>query len=158
MPRSAPIVPKSREPLTVAGRTPTQGGSIRWQFHASALPRSGQNSWNYVSTVPFSVLTALERENFMPTTDRLRHDIDRGRGGDKVDNVDPAAAPLGTDDEAAGNSPTSAEIKLAHKHEVGRKVSSERGGRDSDHGVAIWVAVVMVWSGVLFSAIYFLQP
>src|SRR3954463_1489766 len=77
----------------------------------------------------------------MLTTDRLRHDIDRGRGGDKVDSIDPAAAPLGTDDEAAGHSPTPAEIKLASKHEVSRKVSSESGGRDSDHGVAIWVAV-----------------
>jgi hypothetical protein len=94
----------------------------------------------------------------MATTDRLRHDIDRGRGGDEVDNFDPAAAPLGTDDEAAGHSPTPAEIKLAHKHEVGRKVSSESGGRDSDHGVAIWLAVVSVWSTALFSAIYFLRP
>lgn len=28
--------------------------------------------------------------------DRLRHDIDRGLGGDKVRVTDPAAAPLGT--------------------------------------------------------------
>ena len=94
----------------------------------------------------------------MPTTDRLRYDIDRGRGGDKVDNIDPAAAPLGTDDEAAGNSPTPAEIKLAYKHEIGGKVSSESGGRDSDHGVAIWVASVILWSSILFSLIYFFRP
>jgi hypothetical protein len=93
----------------------------------------------------------------MPTTDRLRHDIDRGRGGDKVNNTDPAAAPLGTDDEAAGQSPTPAEIKLAYKHEIGGKVSSERGGRDSDHGVAIWVTIVIAWSSILFTAIYFLR-
>jgi hypothetical protein len=94
----------------------------------------------------------------MLTTDRLRHDIDRGRGGDKVCNIDPAAAPLGTDDEAAGKSPTPAEIKLAYKHEVGSKVSSERGGRDSDHGVAIWLTVVTVWSSILFSGFYFFRP
>lgn len=94
----------------------------------------------------------------MLTTDRLRHDIDRGRGGDKVDNIDPAAAPLGTDDEAAGKPPTPAEIKLAYNYEVGRKVSSERGGRDSDHGVAIWISVVAVWSTILFSSIYFFRP
>jgi hypothetical protein len=35
-------------------------------------------------------------------TARLRHDIDSGRTGDKVDWPDPAAAPLGTDEEAAG--------------------------------------------------------
>ena len=33
---------------------------------------------------------------------RLRADIDRGRTGDKTPGHDPAAAPLGTDDEAAG--------------------------------------------------------
>jgi len=33
---------------------------------------------------------------------RLRDAIDRGLTGDKVPAIDPAAAPLGTDDEAAG--------------------------------------------------------
>ncbi|AWK86577.1 hypothetical protein [Azospirillum thermophilum] len=36
---------------------------------------------------------------------RLRHRIDQGLTGDKVPATDPAAAPLGTDDEAAGTSP-----------------------------------------------------
>jgi hypothetical protein len=36
------------------------------------------------------------------TTEQLRNDIDRGRTGDKVDFPDPATAPLGTDEEAAG--------------------------------------------------------
>lgn len=36
---------------------------------------------------------------------RLRNRIDRGLTGDKVPATDPAAAPLGTDDEAAGTSP-----------------------------------------------------
>ena len=34
--------------------------------------------------------------------DQLRERIDRGETGDKVDFPDSAAAPLGTDDEAAG--------------------------------------------------------
>ena len=34
--------------------------------------------------------------------DQLRGDIDAGRTGDKVGGFDPAAAPLGADDEAAG--------------------------------------------------------
>lgn len=93
----------------------------------------------------------------MLTTDRLRHDIDRGRGGDKVDNIDPAAAPLGTDDEAAGKPPTPAEIKLACEHEIGIGVSSERK-RDEDQGVAIWLTVVLLWSGALFGAVYFFRP
>jgi hypothetical protein len=41
-----------------------------------------------------------------PTVDRMRHDISRGKVGDKVDYPDPAAAPLGTDDEAAGTPPS----------------------------------------------------
>jgi hypothetical protein len=39
-------------------------------------------------------------------------DIDRGVTGDKVPGSDPAAAPLGTDDEAAGTPPTRREIDL----------------------------------------------
>jgi hypothetical protein len=35
--------------------------------------------------------------------DQLRGDIDAGRTGDKVGGFDPAAAPLGCDDEAAGD-------------------------------------------------------
>lgn len=38
-------------------------------------------------------------------THRLRAAIDRGETGDKVAFPDPAAAPLGTDDEAAGTGP-----------------------------------------------------
>ena len=35
-------------------------------------------------------------------TSRLRADIDAGKTGDKTPGEDPAAAPLGTDEEAAG--------------------------------------------------------
>lgn len=41
-----------------------------------------------------------------PTTDQIRHAIDSGATGEKVAFPDPAAAPLGTDAEAGGNSPT----------------------------------------------------
>jgi hypothetical protein len=43
-----------------------------------------------------------------PTTDRIRHEIDSGRTGEKVDFPDPAAAPLGSDAEAGGAPPSSA--------------------------------------------------
>ncbi|ODN70118.1 hypothetical protein [Methylobrevis pamukkalensis] len=39
----------------------------------------------------------------MTTNDRLHGDIERGKTKDKVPFADPAAAPLGTDDEAAGH-------------------------------------------------------
>lgn len=43
-----------------------------------------------------------------PTVERLRADIDEGKTGEKVRYPDPAAAPLGSDDEAAGT-PSSGE-------------------------------------------------
>ncbi|HKK29695.1 MAG TPA: hypothetical protein VKA18_04795 [Alphaproteobacteria bacterium] len=54
------------------------------------------------------------------TVDRLRSDIDAGRTRDKVDASDPAASPLGTDDEAAGAPPTVEEVQLAREAELGR--------------------------------------
>ena len=52
--------------------------------------------------------------------DRLRDQIDRGGTGDKVAFTDPAAAPLGTDDEAAGTPPTGDQVAQAARHETGR--------------------------------------
>jgi len=48
-----------------------------------------------------------------PTADRIRKDVDRGRAGDKVDFPDPAAAPLGTDDEAADRPANSEALRRA---------------------------------------------
>ena len=46
--------------------------------------------------------TDLTRRRTDGSVERLRADIDRGRTGDKIDWPDPAAAPLGTDEEAGG--------------------------------------------------------
>lgn len=54
------------------------------------------------------------------TTEQLRHDIDRGKAGDKIPFPDPAAAPLGTDEEAAGTPVPPDAIEQAHRNEVGR--------------------------------------
>lgn len=52
--------------------------------------------------------------------EQLRDDIDSGRTGDKVPVADPAAAPLGSDDEAAGTrTPTSAGPGSAERPEAG---------------------------------------
>lgn len=51
---------------------------------------------------------------------QLKDDIDRGRTGDKVAIPDPAAAPLGTDAEAAGTSPSPGEIARARRAETRR--------------------------------------
>ena len=60
----------------------------------------------------------------IPTTDQLRHRIDSGSTGEKVDFPDPAAAPLGTDDEAAGNSPTLLERAMEARAQPSAKSAS----------------------------------
>jgi hypothetical protein len=62
------------------------------------------------------------------TSDRLRADIDRGRTGDKVPMSDPAAAPLGTDDEAAGASPSRGRMAQAYRTEA-----AKAGRRTDEH-------------------------
>ena len=56
-----------------------------------------------------------------PTSAQLRHGIASGQSGDKISNIDPAAAPLGTDDEAGGNPPTQQQLALAATHELQKK-------------------------------------
>jgi hypothetical protein len=53
-----------------------------------------------------------------PSPSSLRHDLDSGRGRDKVPYPDPAAAPLGTDDEAAGTPVTEEQVRMAQRHEL----------------------------------------
>lgn len=63
----------------------------------------------------------------MAETQRLRGDIDAGRNHDKVPFPDPAAAPLGTDDEAAG-APAGTERRAMAAQPIGP--SSAGGGTD----------------------------
>lgn len=51
---------------------------------------------------------------------RLKDDIDSGRAGDKVPGFDPAAAPLGTDAEAAGAPPSGGASVHAQAREAAR--------------------------------------
>jgi hypothetical protein len=56
--------------------------------------------------------------NPVSTSAQLRHGITTGRARDKVSNIDPAAAPLGTDDEAGGNPPSREQIEQAAQQEL----------------------------------------
>jgi len=76
------------------------------------------------------------------TVDRLRHDIDRGRSGDKVRVTDPAAAPLGTDDEAAGRPVSSRRVQLARWHEIQSVVRNE----DWFAAAPVHVGVILLWA------------
>lgn len=79
---------------------------------------------------------------------RLRRATDEGRTADKVDFPDPAAAPLGTDDEAAGTPPTEAQVRMAEDNEVGRAEAEapEPGVPRHQRGsqVLLWLAAAVV--------------
>jgi hypothetical protein len=57
------------------------------------------------------------RRPFAATPPELQADIDAGLTGDKVDVFDPAAAPLGTDDEAAGQPSEPEQVALTRAQE-----------------------------------------
>ncbi|TWB71861.1 hypothetical protein FBZ87_106105 [Nitrospirillum amazonense] len=62
-------------------------------------------------------------------TSRLREDIDSGRTGDKVDYPDPAAAPLGTDEEAAGTPTPPGAAEQARRVERAMAPPPRKGAR-----------------------------
>jgi hypothetical protein len=88
-----------------------------------------------------------------PTSARLKHDIDRGRGGDKANVIDPAAAPLGTDDEAAGNPPSAHELSTAHRSEID---SEMRRGSSADWAVPIYLALLAMVACVVLGGLLLL--
>ena len=81
------------------------------------------------------------------TTEQLRIAIDQGHGGDKVDAPDPAAAPLGTDDEAGGTPNNRSQVRLAAAHEIRARPQQARQRR---HGVrpAWWLIGFTVLVGI----------
>ena len=91
------------------------------------------------------------------TVAQLRADIDSGRTGDKVSAADPAMAPLGTDDEAAGTPPPPDAIALTRRLETSRphEVQPQTG---LGHAWILFVFVIVVacaivgW-GVLLAAL-----
>jgi hypothetical protein len=103
-----------------------------------------------------------------PTTAQLKADIDAGRTGDKVSGHDPAAAPLGTDDEAAGTPPSPGVIAQARAAERSSapKTDASRTGRletspapdartPSLRPAMIGAILVGVAAALLLGAVYF---
>ena len=62
----------------------------------------------------------------------LKKDIDQGLTGDKVSFPDPAASPLGTDDEAAGTPNSPQQVAMARSIE--RTQGAQAGSRAPDFG------------------------
>jgi hypothetical protein len=76
------------------------------------------------------------------TVEQLRDDIDHGLTGDKVDWPDPAAAPLGSDEEAAGSFLDPSAVEAARGLELSRPTQ-----RASDRRVgAGWLVIVFAFA------------
>ena len=87
----------------------------------------------------------FDPDTVIETTEQLRIAIDQGQAGDKVDAADPAAAPLGTDDEAGGTPNTPAQVRLAAAQEV--CANGEMRQRNSGIGPAWWLIGFTVFTG-----------
>jgi hypothetical protein len=82
--------------------------------------------------------------------DRLRSDINHGRTGDKVAWPDPAAAPLGTDEEAAGTPLASDMVR----QERMRQTSLHRsGGPATEPFPVAWLGVAALGMVILIAAL-----
>jgi hypothetical protein len=88
----------------------------------------------------------LDPDKPIETTEQLRIAIDQGHGGDKVDATDPAAAPLGTDDEAGGTPNSAAQVRLAAAHEIRARPKQKRQ-RTTGFGHGWWVIRFTVFMG-----------
>jgi hypothetical protein len=101
-------------------------------------------------------MVALGKENPKrpATSAQLRRDISSGRARSKVSR-DPAAAPLGTDDEAAGMPPSAAEIHMARQFETDQPpVTMQPDGRRFSRawvfaGIGAGAILVVIWLAVL---------
>jgi len=89
-----------------------------------------------------------KRSNLVGSTpSQLRADIDSGKTGDKVAWPDPAAAPLGTDEEAAGTPISPEAVATARAQERTPLTQPHR-----DPGLAIWLLAFLVLAAILISA------
>jgi hypothetical protein len=70
---------------------------------------------------------------------QLRDAIEKGRTGDKIAWLDPAAAPLGTDEEAGGTPPAAEAVARAHRQETIRPAES----RQQDGGGRMMMALIV---------------
>ena len=93
------------------------------------------------------------------TVEQLRRDINQGRTGDKVGPLDPAAAPLGTDEEAAGTPIDPAVVDQVRCQEARYSPPNDdqRSSQGDMSGVYLWVAVVAVLFSALFGSILLIE-
>ncbi len=84
----------------------------------------------------------------------LRASIDSGRARDKIAHPDPAAAPLGTDDEAAGTPATPERVATAMRHELPSEARARPSAPSATRGKQTILALAV--AGVAALAVAFL--
>jgi len=89
------------------------------------------------------------------TAEQLRSDIDSGRTGDKVPAPDPAAAPLGTDEEAAGTPIPSEAIAASRAQEIVAPAQAAQSRRGLG---ASWVLIAFVALAAAALLAWLLRP
>lgn len=96
-----------------------------------------------------------DRPGASANPDRLRQRIDRGEGGDKIDYPDPAAAPLGTDDEASGHPISPEQLRMAMEAETRTKGGSSplQSGRQENVRSNLPFVLGLVLCGILLIAL-----
>lgn len=96
----------------------------------------------------------MARPDKRPTADQLRARINRGATKGKAGPIDPAAAPLPTDQEAAGTRPPFEQFAAAAHEELIRS-SPQRPSRGS---TVVIVFVVVLTAAAGFAAIFLSAP
>lgn len=102
------------------------------------------------------------------TSDQLRDAIDHGETADKVNFPDPAAAPLGTDDEAAGAPPSQGRIAAAMASESSstgagirdRSVETRDRARAAEGAMRleVWILIAVVMLAMLAVIVWLGMP
>jgi hypothetical protein len=93
---------------------------------------------------------ASSKRDVPPSTDMVRIQIDRGLDGDKIDHPDPATAPLGTDAEAAGATPTQEERAMAARRP--KTAAHEAVSSPPDGGaVSSWKTALIIFAFALIA-------
>lgn len=88
-----------------------------------------------------------------PYAEKLRQAIDTGRTGDKICHPDPAAAPLGTDEEAAGTPLRGDMVDQALRNEI-REPDPGPESFARDRAITVATAVVTL---LLFAILVWLM-
>lgn len=99
----------------------------------------------------------MHEVDMAPTPEEFRHAIDRGETGGKVSFPDPAAAPLGTDEEAVGTPVSEIAVRTARDQEVQRAPEPNEGGSESSFRSSSVVLKGIAMALVLAAAIIFLK-